>query len=267
MANGFSKVPYVLGLDIGMASVGAALLASDHILGLHVRAFNKAETAKEGESLNKIRRDSRLTRRRLHRRAFRLLRLRRLFKRSGLLDSHSTSIFTSLETSPWQLRAEGLDRCLSPIEWAAVLYHLVKHRGFQSTRKSEVHADEKAGQMLSGVSHNSQLLDSGSYRTVGELAWKHDRFHEAKRNKGGNYTHTFARADIKAELSSLFAAQRVAGNPHTSHELEESVHSLLMARRPALSGENLLKLVGKCTFENREYRAPKASHTAEWFVW
>lgn len=267
MTGEICNVPYVLGLDIGMASVGAALLAEDHILGLHVRAFNKAETAKEGESLNKIRRDSRLTRRRLHRRAFRLLRLRRLFKRTGLLTDHSPSAFMIPNTSPWQLRAEGLDRQLSPAEWAAVLYHLVKHRGFQSTRKSEAKADEKAGQMLSGVNHNAQLLEAGNYRTVGELAWKHDNFRDAKRNKGGHYTHTFARADVETELSTLFAAQRLTGNPHTSDTLEQGVHTLLMARRPALSGDNLLKLVGKCTFETQEYRAPKASHTAERFVW
>ncbi|MCG2823815.1 MAG: hypothetical protein L6364_09065 [Desulfobulbaceae bacterium] len=63
---------YTLGLDIGMASVGAALLACDHIIALFVRTFDKAETAKEGESLNKIRRDARLTRRRIRRRAHRL---------------------------------------------------------------------------------------------------------------------------------------------------------------------------------------------------
>lgn len=56
---------YVLGLDIGIASVGAALLTDDHIEALFVRTFDKAETAKEGESLNKIRRDARLVRRRL----------------------------------------------------------------------------------------------------------------------------------------------------------------------------------------------------------
>lgn len=261
------KVPYVLGLDIGMASVGAVLLADDRILGLHVRAFNKAETAKEGESLNKIRRDSRLTRRRLQRRAFRLLRLRRLFKRTGLVASHSTSAFVTPDTSPWQWRAEGLDRLLSPAEWSAALYHLVKHRGFQSTRKSEAKSDEKAGQMLSGVSHNSQLLQTTGYRTVGELAWKHEAFRAAKRNKGGGYTHTFARADIEAELCQLFVAQRGLGNPHTDEVFEQAVHTLLMARRPALSGNALLDKVGPCTFERQEKRIPKACYTAERFVW
>ncbi|MGB8600012.1 MAG: hypothetical protein WCE88_11050, partial [Burkholderiales bacterium] len=74
---------YTLGLDIGMASVGAALLNDKRIVALHVRAFDKAETAKEGDPLNKTRREARLTRRRIRRRAFRLLRLCRLLKRRG----------------------------------------------------------------------------------------------------------------------------------------------------------------------------------------
>ena len=60
-----------IGLDIGIASVGWAVLAPDRIVALGVRAFDKAETAKEGDSLNLIRRTARLTRRRLHRRAWR----------------------------------------------------------------------------------------------------------------------------------------------------------------------------------------------------
>jgi len=130
--------PYTLGLDIGMASIGAALLlpGSQRILALHVRTFDKAETAKEGESLNKIRRDARLIRRRIRRRVHRLVRLARLMKRHGLIDAATPESFALSDTSPWTLRAEGLDRLLEPKEWASVLYHLVKHRGFQSNRKS-----------------------------------------------------------------------------------------------------------------------------------
>ena len=259
---------YTLGLDIGMASVGAALLADDHIVALFVRTFDKAETAKEGESLNKIRRDARLTRRRIRRRAHRLLRLRRLFKRIGLLPTNPDNTALSADDlSPWQLRAEGLNRRLDPQEWAAVLYHLVKHRGFLSNRKSEAKTDAKAGEMLEGVSANQQRLTEGGYRSIGEMVWKDKRFSAAKRNKGGDYSHTFARADLVNELRLLFACQREMGNPHANLEFETATHELLMARRPALSGENLLKMVGRCTFEPGEYRAPKASHTAERFVW
>jgi CRISPR-associated endonuclease Csn1 len=257
---------YTLGLDIGNASVGAALLNDDQILALHVRTFNRAETAKEGESLNKIRREARLTRRRLHRRAYRLQRLCQIFRRQGLIDSATPESFVS-SISPWRLRAEGLDHRLDEQEWAAVIYHIVKHRGFQSNRKSEAKADEKVGQMLGGVSHNQQLLQESGYRTVGELAEKHEDFRSAKRNKGGSYSHTFARADLEHELAQLFDAQRHASNPHADPDFEKAVHTLLMARRPALSGENLLKMIGKCTFEGSEFRAPKASYSAERFIW
>ena len=161
---------YTLGLDIGMASVGAALLGATCIIGLHVRAFDKAETAKEGDPLNKTRREARLTRRRIRRRAHRLLRLARLMKREGMIGRASPGAFAVPDTSPWALRAEGLERRLTPEEWAAVLYHLIKHRGFQSTRKSEAKEDEKAGQMLSGVSANQQRMKDGGWRSVGEMA-------------------------------------------------------------------------------------------------
>ncbi len=261
-----ARHPYTLGLDIGIASVGAALLGDERIMGLHVRTFDRAETADKGESLNKIRRESRLTRRRIYRRAQRMLRLCRLFKQHGLTTQAEPSAFATA-LSPWELRAQGLDRCLAEKEWAVVLYHIVKHRGFQSNRKSEAKSDEKAGQMLSGVSHNQQLLNTSGYRTMGELAARHEDFSSAKRNKGGSYSHTFARADLEDELHQLFAAQQTFGNGYASAEFEQAVYTLLMSRRATLSGDNLLKMVGRCTFEPAEFRAAKASYSAERFVW
>lgn len=266
--------PYTLGLDIGMASVGAALLSDSRILALHVRAFDKAETAKEGDPLNQTRREARLTRRRIRRRAHRLLRLCRLMKRHGLIAEAVPQAFAQPGTSLWTLRSDGLDKLLAPAQWATVLYHLVKHRGFQSTRKSEAKIDEKTGkmlskvgQMLTGVKSNQALRDERGYRTVGEMAAKDEMFADAKRNKGGAYTHTFGRKELEEELHLLFTQQRRLNNPHADAELESAVRDLLLARRPALAGDALLKMVGKCTFEPSEYRAPKASYSAERFVW
>lgn len=261
-----AKSKYDLGLDIGIASVGAALITDDHIHAIHVRTFNKAENAKTGESLNSIRRDARLTRRRIRRRAFRLVRLLRLLHREGLLASPTPDALAT-DVSPWELRAKGLDGKLEACEWAAVLYHMVKHRGFQSSRKSEAQSDEKLGKLLSGVTANQQRMAKRHWRTVGEMVARDPDFAQVKRNKGGDYSHTFARADLEMELKRLFEAQRALGNPSTSTELYDHVHTFLMARRPALSGSELLKTVGKCTFEPEELRAPKATHTAERFVW
>ena len=262
-----NTLPYTLGLDIGMASVGAALLDDSRIRALYVRAFDKAETAKEGDPLNKIRREAKSTRKRLRRRVHRLLRLCRLMKRHGLIAEARPEAFAQTDTSPWVLRADGLDKQLTPIQWAAVLYHLVKHRGFQSTRKSEAKTDEKVGKMLSGVKQNEALREEKGYRTVGEMAARDAVFAAAKRNKGGAYTHTFARANLEAELHLLFTQQRSFNNPDASIDLETDVLDLLLARRPALTGNELLDMVGKCTFEPTEYRAPKASYSAQRFVW
>src|SRR3989338_4835728 len=73
------------GLDIGIASVGWAVLGESRIVDLGVRCLDKAETAKEGESLTLARRMARLLRRRLRRRAWRLTKLARLLKREGLI--------------------------------------------------------------------------------------------------------------------------------------------------------------------------------------
>ncbi len=256
---------YTLGLDLGIASVGAALLTDNKILGLHVRTFDKAENAKDGESLNLIRREARSSRRRLRRRAHRLLRLCRLLKREGLIDHAKPDAFR-LNISPWQLRSEGLDRLLDKKEWATVLYHIVKHRGFQSNRKSEL-KDKDIGKMLSGVSTNKKKMEAKNYRTIGEMFYKDDDFYEAKRNKGGSYRNTVDRADLQTELKRLFEHQREQCNRHTSAQFLSAVDKLLMARRPTFAGDQIAQMVGKCTFEPSEYRAAKACHSAERFIW
>lgn len=75
----------------------------------------------------------------------------------------------------------------------------------------------------------------------------------------------FSRADLEHELHLLFGQQRTLGNLHAGAPLEQAVRALLFARKPTLSGTNLLKMVGHCKLEPMEFRAPKASHTAERF--
>src|SRR3972149_315102 len=127
--------PITIGLDIGIASVGWAVLGENRIINLGVRCFDKAETAKKGESLNLARRTARLLRRRLRRRAWMLTKLARLLKREGLIaDPNLFKLKIEKNTptpkSAWQLRVDALDRQLNPEEWARVIYHLCKHRGF-----------------------------------------------------------------------------------------------------------------------------------------
>lgn len=268
---------YILGLDLGIASIGwSAVLAdeSDMPLGLldaGVRTFPKAET-EDGKSLSLARREARSTRRRIRRRAFRMQRLRHLLQQEGILqanDFDSDGLTIGLPINSWVLRTEGLDRLLTPKEWAAVLLHLVKHRGYLSTRKSEASQDDKElGRLLSGVHNNHTLLQNKAFRSPAELAINHFLPQSNHlRNKGGNYSHTFSRLDIQKELHDLFVAQRRLNNPFTSEAFEQKVDNLLMAQREALQGKAVLKMIGKCSLEIDQPRAAKHSYSAERFIW
>jgi CRISPR-associated endonuclease Csn1 len=99
-------------------------------------------------------------------------------------------------------------------------------------------------------------------------------FHDAQRNKRGEYEKALSRVLLGNELELLFTRQRELGNPHATQELQAAVlgngdrkSGLFWAQKPALAGTDLLKMLGKCTLEKSEYRAPKASFTAERHVW
>lgn len=266
------------GFDIGIASVGWAVLEPDRIVALGVRAFDKAETAKEGESLNLARRSARLMRRRLYRRAWRQTKVARLLKREGLIaDTRFFHDQRPAPVSPWQLRVDGLDRLLTPEEWARVIYHLCKHRGFHwISRAEEKKAGEDAkgegGKVKKGLADTKNRMREKGYRTAAEMVLA--EFPDAQRNKQGDYDKALSRVLLADEIGILFERQRALGNPHIGESFRTAIlgtgdrkSGLFWLQKPALSGDNLLKMLGRCTFEKTEYRSPKASFTAERHVW
>lgn len=275
------------GFDIGIASVGWCVLGENRIVDLGVRCFDAAETADKGESLNLARRTARLMRRRLRRRVWRLTKLARLLKRAGLIADVAV-----LKQPPgkgcktpnvWQLRVQGLDRKLEPEEWARVLYHIVKHRGFHwlsRVEEKKAEADKKeGGKVKQGLSDTQRRMAEKGYRSAAEMVLA--EFPDAQRNKAGDYSKALSRALLADELALLFQRQRELGNPHAGEELEIAIlgkgdrkSGLLWEQKPPLAGADLLKTLGRCTLECRggpdgkgEYRAPKASFTAERHVW
>jgi len=280
----------VFGLDIGIASVGWSVLDEHRIIDLGVRCFDKAETAQKGDPLNLARRQARLLRRRLYRRAWRLTQLARLFKREGLINdaklfARSPAFSEPDPTDPtgkrqrltgtWELRCKGLDHLLTPVEWTRVIYHLCKHRGFHWVSKAEeaqADSDAEGGRVKKGLKHTATLMKDKGYRSAAEMVLA--EFPDAQRNKRGEYDKALARVLLGEELALLFAAQRRLGNPHASERFEKLIlgegdrkSGLFWQQKPALAGVDLLKMLGKCTFEAGEYRAPKASFSAERHVW
>lgn len=263
------------GFDIGIASVGWAVLNETRIVDLGVRAFDKAETAKEGDSLNLVRRMARLMRRRLRRRAWRLTKVARLLKKHDLITD--VTIFKPerpFALSLWELRKQGLDRPLNPEEWARVIYHLCKHRGFHwvskaEEKKAEEDSKGESGKVKQGLAATAKLMKEKGYRTAAEMVLA--EFPQAQRNKQGEYSKALSRVLLSEEFAKLFEMQRALNNPHATLELQTKLldrkTGLFWAQKPALAGKDLLKMLGHCTFEKTEYRAPKSSFTAERHVW
>lgn len=274
---------YVLGLDVGIASVGWAVLELNtqddpiRIVDLNSRIFEKAEVPKTGESLAAPRRMARSARRLTRRRRFRLHRVRRYIIRNHILDEKQVAALyadSAEKTDIYTLRYEALSQPISNSDWARLLIFFAKHRGFQSNRKN-VSSDNDEGEMLSAITQNRELLKT--YRTVGEMLYRDDKFKACKRNKGGSYAFTVSRAMLADEIHTLFAVQRQLGQPYASEELETAYMDLFSAQRnfeegPGMNspygGNQIEKMIGSCTFERGEKRAPKASYAFMAFnVW
>lgn len=168
---------YVLGIDLGSASLGWAAIGLDSndtpskLIRAGVRIFDPAVTGDiekgQDESNAVARRSARLIRRQLRRRAARQKELFRLLQRSNLLPPYEGSdpdesqrrhsilneldrqIAEKLATGGnglagrgadlplYILRKMALDGQLEPVQLGRVFYHLSQRRGYQSNRKEK----------------------------------------------------------------------------------------------------------------------------------
>lgn len=287
---------YRIGLDIGIASVGWAVLENNtydepfRIIDLGVRIFDTAEQPKTGASLALPRREARSARRRLRRRRDRIERIKKLFQSEGLIDIDEFEARYKKAGLPdvYKLRYEGLDRVLTDDELAQVLLHIAKHRGFKSTSKAADGADSEAGEVKKSISANKALMQEKGYRTVGEMIyldenfrtdcpWNEDGYILTPRNKAGDYKHMVLRDMLADEVREIFNFQRKLGNNRASEKLEKAYLDIMLSQRSFDMGpgapsrysmDGFEDRVGLCTFEgkNGEKRAAKAAYTSELFV-
>jgi CRISPR-associated endonuclease Csn1 len=277
---------YGIGLDIGIASVGYAVLDLDYdekpwgIIRLGSRIFDRAEVPKTGASLAQPRREARSARRRLRRHRHRLERIRNLFVVSHLLTQNELDhLYDGQLTDIYELRVKALDERVSNAELARILLHLATRRGFKSNRKAEL-ADKEAGALKTAISENEKSMAENHYRSVGEMFLKDPRFKEHKRNKGGTYTTTVARSMVADEAALILDTQQKLGNSVITKAFKDSYLTIMLSQRAfdegpggksPYGGNMIEKMVGICTFEDGsngeppEKRAAKACYSFEYF--
>ena len=183
---------YSIGLDVGIASVGWAILALDTderpmgIIDLGSRIFDSAEQPKTGASLALPRREARGSRRRLRRHRHRNERIRQAIVNSGLLSKEELDgLYSGVQEDIYRLRVRALDEPVSRKEFAKILIHLSQRRGFRSNRRGEAGGED--GKLLKAVNENRQRMAEKGYRSVGEMLLLDEEYSQHKRNKGGQY--------------------------------------------------------------------------------
>ncbi|WP_010632729.1 type II CRISPR RNA-guided endonuclease Cas9 [Sporolactobacillus vineae] len=261
---------YSIGLDIGISSVGWSVINLDRerIELMGARLFDAAENPKNGSSLAAPRRDARSARRRLRRRRYRVGRVRHFIIDRGLVTrGQADQLFDwkDGDLDIWLVRVNALERLLTDREFARVLIHIAKNRGYRSNRKSEAKSGEN-GQVLSAIKANKELMEEKGYQTVAEmLVNEPETFAGRKRNRGGEYTHVIARSELEHEIRLIFTKQRAFGNRFATEENENTYVKIWAAQRPVATKDDILKKIGDCTFEKGEKRAPKASYAFQYF--
>lgn len=257
-----------VGLDIGIASVGwcAADTTKNRIVGIGVRTFPRAEDPQTGASLAGPRRLARSARRRLKRRRQRMIALRDLLLSSNIVtEKEMTAAFQmSSETkTPYDLRAEGLDRLFSGTEWARVLTQMCKRRGYKSMRLS-AEKDKDEGVVKEAIAANKALMQTKGYRTTGEMFARDERFEQAKRNRR-DYKNMVSRELLLDEIRTLFATQRAFGNPGATENIEQAYLDIVSSQASIKEGAQLTDLVGVCSLDRTNKRIPAACPTFEHF--
>lgn len=290
--KGDSMSKKILGLDLGSNSIGWALLEEKNgkpngIIALGSRIFTKAVEEKTPTPKNIKRRDARLARRVVQRRARRKSRMLNYLILLNLLpkelqENTQPEIILNAFGNPYSLRAKALDHALTPYELGRVLLHLVQRRGFLSNRKTLLgdmiddpdvldilneleDSDDKVtgeeGEFKQDIAVLRQSIQDNNCRTLGEYLSKFDH-HDCQRNRvrDGGHKRT-DRQMYHEELDHIWQEQK-KHHAVLTEKVKTQIETIIFYQRPLkLKAER----VGKCSLEPSKQRAQIAKLESQRF--
>lgn len=255
----------VLGLDIGITSVGYGVIDIDNnqFVDYGVRLFKEGTAAS-----NEERRTKRGARRLKRRKTNRLDDMRKLLKQNGLFSEKYVSF-----QNPYEVRMKGLTQKLTNDELCCAILHITKSRGTVLEISADASKDEETTKTV--LSKNAALLkehfvceiqlerlkEEGRIRGIDNNFQTKDYLHELSTI----LDHQDLEDDLKQQILQIVARRRrydqgpgseKSPTPYGSYRIvdDELVHV------------NLIDMMrGRCSVYPNEFRAPKQSYTAELF--
>lgn len=271
---------YTLGLDLGITSIGWAMIGLDddgnstHIIDANVTTLESIEDDK-GELKNVERRTARGIRRTIRRRAYRVARVKGILEDIGVNVDGLYNIKSKKQYSPYYLKVKGLNNELTKEELSICLIHYAKHRGFKSNRKDKSVSDE--GDLLTSISENKLYLIEKDI-TISQFLY--EKYIESNgsnkiKNTTGNYQYLFDRETYLEEIEILLKNQVKLGV--VTEEFKEKFIKIWESQRdfsegpgePSEYAVDFSKTFGYCKFPIdgvEQLRAPKCAPTTEIFT-
>ena len=265
---------HVLGLDLGVGSIGWCLIALDaqgdpaEILGMGSRVvpLNNATDAADFSIGKAFTANQERTARRTMRRGFaryqlRRYRLRRELEKVGMLPDAALIQLPLLELWELRERAATAGECLTLPELGRVLCHINQKRGYRHVKSDAAAIVGDEGEKkkdsnsayLAGIRANDEKLQD-EHKTVGQYFAEQLRRSQSESPTGGiSYRikdQIFSRQRYIDEYDQIMAAQRVHYPDILTDEFIRMLRDeVIFMQRPLKSCKHLVSL---CEFEKQE---------------
>lgn len=263
----------ILGLDLGVGSIGWSLIEMDLnlenepkliALGERIIPFNGKESDNfiqgRGESVCKVRTSYRSMRKGLDRTQQMKKSLRALLNRSGL--SFSKELYDLPPYRLWELRAEAaLGKEIGLDKLGRVIEHLSTHRGYRHSKGADDVADtgkRKSDYLAEIAQRDAEARDKGF--TPGQYFFQalKDSLYTTKKGKSAvNFSiknKVFPRHAYENELHTILSAQQKNYPEVLTDEVCRKIFDMIFYQRPLKSCKHL---VSRCEFEAFEIETPE----------
>ena len=278
-------VNYILGLDIGIGSVGIGLIEKETGKVIHASSMIFSSANPDN---NRERRKNRGGRRLPRRKKIRIKSTKKLFETYEIdLDYKNIPI----NLNPYEIRVRALTEKVTLTELFIALRNMVKHRGISYLDDAEGVGVNSGSAYKKAIDFNLKQLKE---KTPGEIQLERlERYGQLRgdfsvKDDEGNerrIINVFSTSEYKKEAERILKNQQNYYSEITDEFIENYLEILTRKRkyyegpgneksrtdygRFRTNGETLDNifsiLIGKCTFYPEEYRAAKASYSAQEF--
>ena len=279
---------YIVALDIGVASVGWAIIdkETEKVIEAGSNLFPEAAAAE-----NQTRRTMRQSRRRMRREKTRLHDFRNLWERKGFAVPSRT------DNNIVECKVKALHESISMDELYLILYHYLKYRGISYLEDAETEDVKGNSAYTNGLKLNAEELKTkfpceiqkNRLEEIGAYRGQHQSVDE--NGKQIDLSNVFTMGAYRKEILQIFETQKLY-HAELSQEFFDEYLAIFNRKRNYYEGpgneksrtdygiyttklnengeyiteQNIFeKLIGRCSVYEEELRAAAASYTAQEF--